>query len=72
MTGPSLDLEAAAHGIEVDGEALTFREIDLGFLDIARCCRAVLSAHDYESRPTLERLMALDAWARQEVSSWTT
>lgn len=45
---------------------------DLGFLDIARCCRAVLSAHEYESRPTLERLMALDAWARQEVSRWTT
>jgi 1-deoxy-D-xylulose-5-phosphate reductoisomerase len=44
---------------------------DLAFLDIARCCRAVLDAHDYEPRPTLERLVALDAWARQEVSSWT-
>jgi 1-deoxy-D-xylulose-5-phosphate reductoisomerase len=43
---------------------------DLAFLDIARCCRAVLDAHDYEPRPTLERLVALDAWARQEVSSW--
>ncbi len=43
---------------------------DLAFLDIARCCRAVLNAHDYEPRPTLERLVALDAWARQEVSSW--
>lgn len=45
---------------------------DLGFLDIARCCRAVLDAHDYEPRPTLQRLIALDAWARQEVSRWTT
>jgi 1-deoxy-D-xylulose-5-phosphate reductoisomerase len=44
---------------------------DLAFLDIARCCRAVLDAHDYEPRPALERLVALDAWARQEVSSWT-
>lgn len=44
---------------------------DLAFLDIARCCRAVLDSHDYESRPTLERLVALDAWARQEVSRWT-
>jgi 1-deoxy-D-xylulose-5-phosphate reductoisomerase len=44
---------------------------DLAFLDIARCCRAVLDAHDYEPRPALERLVALDAWARQEVRSWT-
>jgi len=44
---------------------------DLAFLDIARCCRAVLDSHDYEPRPTLERLIALDAWARQEVTRWT-
>jgi 1-deoxy-D-xylulose-5-phosphate reductoisomerase len=44
---------------------------DLAFLDIARCCRAVLDAHDYEPRPSLERLLALDAWARQEVARWT-
>jgi 1-deoxy-D-xylulose-5-phosphate reductoisomerase len=44
---------------------------DLAFLDIARCCRAVLDAHDYEPRPVLERLFALDAWARQEVARWT-
>ncbi len=44
---------------------------ELAFLDIARCCRAVLNSHDYETRPTLERLLALDAWARQEVARWT-
>ncbi len=44
---------------------------EFAFLDIARCCRAVLSSHDYETRPTLERLKALDAWARQEVARWT-
>ena len=44
---------------------------DLAFLDIARCCRAVLDAHDYEPAPTLERLLALDRWARLEVSRWT-
>jgi 1-deoxy-D-xylulose-5-phosphate reductoisomerase len=44
---------------------------DLAFLDIARCCQAVLNSHDYEPRPTLERLVALDAWARQEVARWT-
>lgn len=44
---------------------------EMAFLDIARCCRAVLSSHDYETRPAIERLMALDAWARQEVARWT-
>jgi 1-deoxy-D-xylulose-5-phosphate reductoisomerase len=44
---------------------------DLAFLDIARCCRAVLDAHAYEPRPTLERLIAVDAWAREEVARWT-
>jgi 1-deoxy-D-xylulose-5-phosphate reductoisomerase len=43
----------------------------LGFLDIARCCRAVLDAHDYDPAPSLGRLLALDRWARQEVSRWT-
>jgi 1-deoxy-D-xylulose-5-phosphate reductoisomerase len=44
---------------------------ELAFLDIARCCRAVLDAHDYEPRPTLEGLRTLDRWARQEVARWT-
>jgi 1-deoxy-D-xylulose-5-phosphate reductoisomerase len=43
----------------------------LAFPDIARCCRAVLDAHDFDPRPTLERLLALDRWARQEVVRWT-
>jgi 1-deoxy-D-xylulose-5-phosphate reductoisomerase len=44
---------------------------ELAFLDIARACRAVLEAHDFEPRPTLARLLALDRWARQEVGRWT-
>jgi len=44
---------------------------DLGFLDIARSCRAVLDAHDYDPAPPLGRLLALDRWARQEVTRWT-
>ena len=44
---------------------------EIRFLDIPRCCRAVLDSHDYDPRPRLERLLALDAWARQEVSRWT-
>jgi 1-deoxy-D-xylulose-5-phosphate reductoisomerase len=43
----------------------------LAFPDIARCCRAVLDAHDYDPNPTLDRLLAVDRWARQEVSRWT-
>jgi 1-deoxy-D-xylulose-5-phosphate reductoisomerase len=44
---------------------------DIRFPDIPRCCRAVLDSHDYDPRPRLERLLALDAWARQEASRWT-
>lgn len=43
----------------------------LSFLDIARSCRAVLDAHNYDPRPTLDGLLALDRWARQEVARWT-
>lgn len=43
---------------------------DIGFLDIVRGCQAVLSAHNYEPSPTLDRLLCLDQWARQEMSQW--
>ena len=43
----------------------------LGFLDIARCCRAVLDSHDFNPAPNLEQLLALDRWARQETLHWT-
>ncbi len=80
-TFAALDLgfEVARHGgtcgavLNAANEAAVARFLanDLAFLDIARCCRAILDSHDYEPRPTLERLRALDAWARQEVSRWT-
>ena len=44
---------------------------ELPFLDIARICREVLDHHEYESSPTLEKLLAVDRWARQEASRWT-
>ena len=31
---------------------------------------AMLDAHDFDPRPTLARLLALDRWARQEVGRW--
>ncbi|HEU0068635.1 MAG TPA: 1-deoxy-D-xylulose-5-phosphate reductoisomerase, partial [Nitrospiraceae bacterium] len=42
----------------------------LSFTEIVPACRAVLESHHYESQPTLVTLMALDAWARQEVTRW--
>jgi 1-deoxy-D-xylulose-5-phosphate reductoisomerase len=56
----------AANEAAVDG----FLKGELSFLDIARCCRAVLELHDHDNRPTLARLVALDRWARQEVGRW--
>jgi len=80
-TFPALDLgfEVAARGgtcgavLNAANEAAVagFLTNALGFSDIARCCRAILDAHDFDPRPTLERLLALDRWARQEVASWT-
>jgi 1-deoxy-D-xylulose-5-phosphate reductoisomerase len=75
----SLGFEVAERGgtcgavLNAANEAAVARFLDgeLPFLDIPRCCRAVLDAHDFDPRPTLERLLALDSWARQEVASWT-
>ena len=44
----------------------------LRFLDIARVCRDVLDRHHYSARPTLAELSAIDRWAREEVSRWST
>ena len=57
----------AANEAAVDG----FLGRQMGFPDIARCCRAVLDAHDYDPAPTLAGLLAADRWARQEVARWT-
>jgi 1-deoxy-D-xylulose-5-phosphate reductoisomerase len=42
----------------------------LGFSQIVPACRDVLRNHDFDPNPTLQRLMELDAWARQEVLRW--
>jgi 1-deoxy-D-xylulose-5-phosphate reductoisomerase len=80
-TFPALTLgyEAAQRGgtcgavLNAANEAAVERFLagDLAFLDIPRCCREVLEVHPYEPRPSLDRLLALDRWARQEVSRWT-
>ena len=49
-----------------------FLQGELSFLDIPRACRAVLDAHTFDPRPTLDGLLAADRWARQEVRRWTS
>jgi 1-deoxy-D-xylulose-5-phosphate reductoisomerase len=80
-TFPALDLgfEVAARGgtcgavLNAANEAAVGRFLNrqIGFLDIARCVRAVLTAHDFDPTPTLTTLLRLDGWARQEVARWT-
>ncbi len=43
---------------------------DLKFTEIVPTCRSVLEQHEYDSNPSLERLIELDRWARQEVARW--
>jgi len=43
---------------------------ELHFTEIVPACRSVLGEHPYETDPTLERLIELDAWARQEIAQW--
>ena len=48
-----------------------FLDRKIGFNDIVPACEAVLKHHNYDPTPTLEELMRLDRWAREEVSRWT-
>jgi len=42
----------------------------LGFCRIVPACRSVLENHNFDPDPTLERVLELDGWARQEVVRW--
>jgi len=42
----------------------------LPFTEIVTVCRRTMERHPFESQPTLERLLELDGWARQEVLRW--
>ncbi len=43
---------------------------ELHFTEIVPACRSVLDSHDFESSPTLSRLVELDRWAREEIYRW--
>ena len=42
----------------------------LEFTQIVSACRDVLNHHDYDPNPDLERVIELDAWAREEILRW--
>ena len=71
--------EAAARGgtagavLNAANEAAVGRFLagGLRFTDIAEACRRVLDEHPYEAEPTLDEILGLDAWARQEVAKWS-
>lgn len=42
----------------------------IGFQAIVPLCRGVLEHHAFEPEPSLERLLQLDGWAREEVNRW--
>jgi 1-deoxy-D-xylulose-5-phosphate reductoisomerase len=43
----------------------------LQFRQIVPACRAVLHHHEFEQDPSLDRLLAADVWAREEVERWS-
>jgi len=43
---------------------------ELSFKDIVRLSRDALDHHPYDAKPTLERLLDVDRWARLEARSW--
>jgi 1-deoxy-D-xylulose-5-phosphate reductoisomerase len=47
-----------------------FLNRQIAFHQIVAGCRSVLDQHHFESRPSLETLMKLDGWARQEMEKW--
>ena len=47
-----------------------FLDERLAYSQIVPACQAVLASHDYDSSPSLDVLLQLDQWARQEVIKW--
>jgi 1-deoxy-D-xylulose-5-phosphate reductoisomerase len=76
----ALGREVAARGgtagavLNAANEAAVARFLagELPFGQIVCACRAVLESHSYNASPTLDELLRLDAWARQEILRWKT
>jgi len=48
-----------------------FLDADIRFDQIPQLCKDVLCHHDFDARPTLESLQAVDVWSRKEAQRWT-
>ena len=53
-----------------EGAVAGFLSGRIGFDEIVPACRAVLEHHQFSPRPTLDELIELDRWAREEVMRW--
>jgi hypothetical protein len=53
-----------------DNEAAvaSFLAGEVKFTEIVPMCRSVIDHHHFETRPSLETLLSLDRWAREEVA----
>ncbi|MCA9247031.1 MAG: 1-deoxy-D-xylulose-5-phosphate reductoisomerase [Planctomycetales bacterium] len=47
-----------------------FLEGELRFNEIVPACAAAVDNHEFDPSPSLDALLRLDAWAREEVSRW--
>ncbi len=47
-----------------------FLDERIGFAEIVPACRQVLQHHDFDPDPSLEALLRMDLWAREEVARW--
>jgi 1-deoxy-D-xylulose-5-phosphate reductoisomerase len=45
---------------------------ELDFAEIVPACRGVLESHTFDPNPTLEQLLAIDRWAREEALRWVS
>ncbi|MCC7087132.1 MAG: 1-deoxy-D-xylulose-5-phosphate reductoisomerase [Pirellulales bacterium] len=43
---------------------------ELEFTEIVPVCRRIVENHTYDAQPTLEQLLQVDRWAREEVTRW--
>lgn len=47
-----------------------FLQGELHFTEIVPACRSAVDSHHFYSNPSLQQLVALDGWAREEVARW--
>lgn len=56
----------AAKEVAVD----RFLNHEISFLSITRLCREILDSHTFNQTPTIDEILAMDQWAREESMHW--